>query len=95
MNLPRPRKRFGQHFLVDSDVIERIVALHPDDLITDRDLNIGEGQTTEGRRGLLDEPSYAKAKERFETAYFQELLNKSEGDLHRAARLSGIHKATI
>lgn len=53
-SLPRARKRFGQHFLVDNQALEAIAMLATQDIEQDRVVEIGPG------RGALTRPLLAR-----------------------------------
>jgi DNA-binding NtrC family response regulator len=77
------------------NVIERIVALHTGETISDSDvveyLTIFRGE----EEGECWDYSYEKAKESFEKRYFENLLRKFEKDLTKASLHARIHPATL
>lgn len=75
--------------------IERVVALHPSDVITAKDLSFLEEKTPLWGKSDIEDLKYKEAKEKFERIYLLTLLGKTDGDLQKAANVSGIHRATI
>lgn len=77
------------------NLIERVIALHPKDLVTAADLiRYGEDHASSKELDLF-QTSYEKAKRNFEKTYFEKLIARMDGDLNLAAESSGIHLATI
>jgi DNA-binding NtrC family response regulator len=77
------------------NVIERIVALHTGETITDKDIlehiTIFRGEED---YDFLDYP-YDKAKELFEKRYVENLLKKFPKDLNKASLHAKVHPATL
>jgi len=77
------------------NVIERIVALHTGETITDK--NVSEHITIFRGEEEYDfmEHSYDKAKELFEKKYVENLLKRFPKDLNKASLYAKIHPATL
>jgi two-component system, NtrC family, response regulator PilR len=77
------------------NLMERIVALHPKEYVTGRDLaRYGQEELIETVPFPLD-VEYEKAKRDFEVTYFSRLLDAVGGDPSLVAERSGIHLATV
>ncbi len=75
--------------------IERIVALHPRDLVTAEDLTNYFGEPIQLMAGRYAALPYEQARQDFDKNYFEQLILTSDGNLNQVAKHSGIHLATI
>jgi DNA-binding NtrC family response regulator len=77
------------------NVIERIVALHAGETITDKDIleNLTIFQNEE-QYDFMDY-SYGNAKESFEKKYLENLLKKFQKDLGKASHFAKVHPSTL
>ncbi|MBN1829655.1 MAG: sigma-54-dependent Fis family transcriptional regulator [Deltaproteobacteria bacterium] len=77
------------------NLIERIVALHPGEAITGKDIaqhiTILDGEGEHEFQGM----PYAKAKEIFEKKYLESLLRKYRMNFEEASRCARVHPATL
>ena len=77
------------------NVIERIVALHPGNMITDTEIQehitVLKGEDEYGFMNL----SYEEAREQFEKKYMENLLKKFSHNLDKASHFAGVHPATL
>ncbi len=77
------------------NLVERIVALHPKESVTGRDLaRYSQEELIEPMPFPLD-VEYEKAKREFEVTYFTRLLDAVGGDPALVAERSGIHLSTV
>ncbi len=77
------------------NLVERIVALHAEDVVTARDLSKYTQDKGESKEEDLFHTTYELAKKLFEERYFSRLLEETSGDLSQAAERSGVHVSTI
>jgi transcriptional regulator with PAS, ATPase and Fis domain len=78
------------------NVIERAIVFQPEKTITVRDLPkyiMEETKEKSGKCSALS--SFEKARVEFEKSYIQELLDKTEGNLNKAAALAELHPSTL
>ena len=77
------------------NLMERLVVLHPEEEVTARALaRYGEERRRQPASDWL-EAEYEQAKTGFERRYFERLMKTSGNDYRLAAKISGIHLATI
>ncbi|MEW6266366.1 MAG: sigma-54 dependent transcriptional regulator [Thermodesulfobacteriota bacterium] len=77
------------------NLLERVVALHPEEEIAVEDLRRYEEEPWEVQNQDLFDCSFDQARKSFEHMYFQKLIRRAAGDPNLAAELSGMHLATI
>jgi len=77
------------------NLIERVIALHPKDLVTAADLRRYSEDHADSAELDLFQTRYERAKRNFDKTYFEKLIARTDGDLNLAAEASGIHLATI
>ena len=75
--------------------IERIVALHPKDIVNTEDLTTYFEDAIPQSQTRLVLSSFEDAKRDFEKNYFENLIQTNSGDLNKVAAISRIHLATI
>ncbi|MFH2131719.1 MAG: sigma-54 dependent transcriptional regulator [bacterium] len=75
--------------------IERIVALHPREIVTSGDLANYVEEPVLISDGSFLSSTYEDARKAFEKSYFEQLILKADGNLNQVSDVSGIHLATI